>query len=361
MKHITTVILLINGLVLSSAIQGQNSPQKKQFGAPNSVRTQGQKNRKTVRQPFGSKTNLGQKPQSGDKRKPQGPQTGMTKAKKGEHIVKVLELNQEQAQQLKAAHQEMGAIAKGIRGNNELSEEEKKAALREAHMGQRESLAGFLSEEQLAKLQEIHRQNAKPKSNKNKPKPGANIAKALGLSKEQETKLHKAREFTAKKIGSILKNKELSKEEKQEKIKEVHGTLRARREQILTEEQQAKLKELHEAGKLSRPQGGRQEKGRPQQGGQKGGQKGRPQGRPQQGGGQQGRPQGGGQQQGRPQGRPQGGGQQQGRPQGRPQGGGQQQGRPQGRPQGGGQQQGRPQGRPQGGGQQQGRPQPRNR
>ena len=219
MKQITTVILLINGLLITSAVQGQNrqnGSKNREFGAPNSVRNQsqskGQENRQKARQPLGSANQTNKKGKK-SQQKPQGPKTGMTKVQKGHHIVKVLELNEEQAQQLKAAHQEMGATAKGIRGNNELSEEEKKAALREAHMEQRENLAGFLSEEQLAKLEKIHRQNAKPKPNQNKPKPGANIAKALGLSKKQEAKLRKAREFTAKKVGSIVKNKELSKEE----------------------------------------------------------------------------------------------------------------------------------------------------
>ena len=324
MKHKTTVVLLINGLLLSSATWGQNqgnNPQNKQFGAPNSVRTQGQQNRQTIRQPLGSNTNPGQKPQSGSNRESNSPQTGMTQAKKGPSIVKTLGLNKEQAQKLHAAHKKMEATAKRIHGNNALSEEEKKAPLHEAYKKHQEKLAEFLSEEQLAKLRAIHRQNAKPqpKPNQNKPKPGEHIAKVLGLSKEQEAKLRSARESANKKVDGIVKNKELNREQKREQIEEVRSTLWARRNEVLTVEQQNKLEELHAAtkaqreeqaqksgrenpgnpgsqrnqtefgfneerlqlGKKKRPQGGGQQKGRPQQGG------GQQKGRPQQGGGQQ--------------------------------------------------------------------------
>ena len=150
MKHITTVILLINGLLLSSVVQGQNQQngsKNRKSEAPNSVRNQnqskGKESRQKARQPLGSanqQNKKGKKPQQ----KHQGPQTGMTKAKKGESIVKALKLDPEQAKKLKAAHQEMGATAKRIRENNELSETEKKEALHRAHKNNQEGLAQFL-------------------------------------------------------------------------------------------------------------------------------------------------------------------------------------------------------------------------
>ena len=62
--------------------------------------------------------------QGGGQGSKRGPQSGMTKAQKGQSIVKTLRLDPEQAQKLRAAHQEMEAIARRIHGNNELSEEE---------------------------------------------------------------------------------------------------------------------------------------------------------------------------------------------------------------------------------------------
>ena len=82
MKQITTVILLINGLLLSSVIQGQNQQngsKKRESEAPNSVRNQNQsksqENRQKVRQPLGSanqQNKKGKKPQQ----KPQAQKLG---------------------------------------------------------------------------------------------------------------------------------------------------------------------------------------------------------------------------------------------------------------------------------------------
>jgi len=345
MKHITTIILLINGLLLSSAVQGQNQQkgQNKRFGAPNSVQSQGQKNRQTVRQPLGSEANLGllkMRKKGGEQGSKKGPQSGMTKGKKGEpieSIVKALKLDPEQAKKLKAARQEMGATAKNIRENGELSEGEKKEAFREAHIEQQKKLTQFLSKQQVAKLRAINSNNAKP-GPQGRPQGGGEeqgrpqrrpeslqlndprVSKALGITGEQHQRLKRVREAAAKKIKAIQQNEDLTKEQKQQEIESVHSTVRARSNSILTVEQQAQLKELRAAANQRRQQGGGQEQGRPQQGSQKGGQKGRPQQGGQKGG-QKGRPQDGGQkggQKGRPQ-RPQDGGQEKGRPQRRPQ------------------------------------------
>ena len=315
MKQITTVILLVNGLLLSTAIQGQNkqngaqSRKSGKSGAPNSVskenRTKGQKNRQSVRQPFGSKADSGQN-QGNRQGNGKDRKAGMTRAQKGDHIVKVLGLNEEQTEKLKGARKSMGETAKGIRSNEDLSEEEKRKALHEAHKNQQEVLSGFLDEDQMSKLKEIHRQNARPQQDQDKRKPGAHIAKALGLSEEQQSKLRRCREFASKKVDHILKNKELSKEEKREKIKKISDTFRNRRDEILTDEQQAKLKEMHEAAKAQREESGQEGSGRPPlvRGANRGTQNDQ-QGRPQKGGPQRGGQKGGGQEQGRPQRRPQ--------------------------------------------------------
>ena len=101
----------------------------------------------------------------GEQGSKKGPQSGMTKGKKGEpieSIVKALKLDPEQAKKLKAARQEMGATAKNIRENGELSEGEKKEAFREAHIEQQKKLTQFLSKQQVAKLRAINSNNAKP-------------------------------------------------------------------------------------------------------------------------------------------------------------------------------------------------------
>jgi hypothetical protein len=189
----------------------------------------------------------------------------MTKAKKGPSIVKALGLNKEQAQKLHAAHKKMEATAKRIHGNNALSEEEKKAPLHEAYKKHQEKLAEFLSEEQLAKLRAIHRQNAKPQPRPNQNKPKQNIAKALGLSEEQKRKWRALHEFAVNRSREILNNEELSEEEKKERIRRVHETVHNRREEILTVEQQTILSNIR-AQREQQTQPVNNPQGRPQQG-----------------------------------------------------------------------------------------------
>ena len=84
MKQITTIIVLINGLFLSSAAQaaqGQNQPnglEKKGFGAPNKVSEEGQSEEKQGRianrqpNPHLGRGGEESKPGTGGGQKPQG-------------------------------------------------------------------------------------------------------------------------------------------------------------------------------------------------------------------------------------------------------------------------------------------------
>ena len=313
MKHITTVILLINGLLLSSAVQGQNrqnqqnGSENRRFGAPNSLRnqsqSQGQQNRQTARKPLGNANQGRQQGQGGSARKPQQgggnkPQTGMThgqkpgqqKPKPKPNLREVLGLTEEQVKALRAARKDWHILAKSIRDNKELSDEEKRAQFKENHKEFDAKVRKILTEEQYSKLREIHRQNARPNNNGNEQNGHSRaehrreLRQILDLTEEQLSKLRAAHHYATKKIKAIIANEELTREEKKEQIKEVKKQFRNRCMEILTEEQKEKLRQWRAHHRTQhQQQGGNQEQGRPQRRPQQGGnqEQGRPQRRPQ--------------------------------------------------------------------------------
>ena len=307
------LIAAIAGATLITTVDAQNREKPRggrqvggqgnqgNFGAPNSLRDgdrDGNANRQTVRKPFGERERDGdnaRKPKPGQGRK---PGTGMGRSdqqKPKPNLKEVLELTDEQAKALRAARKKWHEFAKSIHENKELSKEEKQAELKKGFKKLQAALKEILSEEQYAKLRELHRRRARPNDreeqagaqNQNRRKPnGADarrrIADALKLTDEQKNQLRRVHEYAVKKIKAIHDNKELSKEEKQEEIKAIHKTAHARREEILTDEQLARLRDILAYLRTQRENQTKPvstENGRPQQGDGN-----RQQGRPQQGG-----------------------------------------------------------------------------
>jgi glutaredoxin len=285
------------------------------FGAPNSLRDgdrDGNANRQTVREPSGEREDNSEnthKPKPGQGHKPGSGMGRVDKPgqKPKPNLKDVLELTDEQAKALHAAHKKWHIFAKSIHGNKELSKEEKQAELKKGFQKLQAALKEILNEKQYAKLRELHRRRARPNDreqqasgqNQNRRKPnGADvrrrIAEALKLTDEQKKQLRAVHHYAIKKIKAILANKELSKEEKQSEIKAIHQTARARRQEILTDEQQSRLRGILaylRSQRQNQTQPVSTENGRPQQG-----RGGREQGRPKPGGSdrEQGRPKPGG-------------------------------------------------------------------
>jgi hypothetical protein len=309
------LIAAIAGATLITTVDAQNREKPRggrqvgnqgnqgNFGAPNSLRDgdrDGNANRQTVRKPFGERDgDNARKPKPGQGRK---PGTGMGRSdqqKPKPNLKEVLELTDEQAKALRAARKKWHEFAKSIHENKELSKEVKQAELKKGFKKLQAALKEILSEEQYAKLRELHRRSARPGNreeqaggqNQNSRKPNGvdlrrRIAEALKLTDEQKKQLRRAHEYAVKKIKAIHDNKELSKEEKHAEIKAIHKTARARREEILTDEQQSRLRDI-----LAYLRSQRENQTKPVN--NQNGRGGREQGRPQQGDGnrQQGRPQ----------------------------------------------------------------------
>jgi Spy/CpxP family protein refolding chaperone len=93
-------------------------------------------------------------------------QEGMMK-ERGEKMKTLLGLSPEQSSKMEANRKEMGEKMKALRENSSLSEDQKREQMRELHKKQEESMKSILTEEQLKKLKESHRQH--PDGNRKKP------------------------------------------------------------------------------------------------------------------------------------------------------------------------------------------------
>ena len=175
-------------------------------------------------------------------------------------LSEVLGLTGEAAETFKSIMKTYHETAKAIHGNKDLDQEEKKAALKEAHGIKVEKLQKLLSEKQLAQLRTIWRTNAKPKKN-------VDFVKLLKLEEEQIKQLEAARHHAIKRKRTILGNKDSSKEEMKKALEEVHKQFLNRRREILTDEQLAQLQEIREkiqeARKSDEQKSGKQSAGVP--------------------------------------------------------------------------------------------------
>ena len=289
------LIAAIAGTALITTVDAQNRDKpgggrqiggQSNRGAPNSLRDRdrdGNANRQTVRKPYGGRERDGdnaRKPKPGQGRK---PGTGMgrvdkpgqngQKPKPKPNLKELLDLTEEQAKTLRAAREEWHILAKSVRDNKELSDEEKRTQLKEGHKEFDAKIREILTEEQYSKFREIRRQNAQPNNNERQHR--RELRQILELTEEQVEKLRAVHQYAIKKIKAIIANEELTKEEKKKQIKNVKKQAHNRRMEIFTEEQKEKLRKWRAHHRAQHQQqgdnqtGGQQNRPRPQQGGEK--------------------------------------------------------------------------------------------
>ena len=168
MKQIITIIVLINGLFLSSAAQaaqGQNQPnglEKKGFGAPNKVSEEGQSGGKQARGEEQSKpgTGGGQKPQGANNKKEELTRPAVVP--KGERIyndpevAEAIGLTRPQEIELRRVHEHAVERIAIIMRNGELTEKQKAHAIDGVRLTEMARRNEILTVEQQAKLRELH-------------------------------------------------------------------------------------------------------------------------------------------------------------------------------------------------------------
>ena len=163
-KNKIAITLIIAALSAPMFTQAQSNEPK---GPPNSVRKQrgegGSANRQSIRKPPTGNNN-----QQGSKRGGRKPQTGTTRTEGGGshnplgEMKKILSLSDMQTDWFRTVHEKWHKAAKAIRSDKGLSEEEKKAKLKEAFEKMDAVIRRLLNKEQYAKLVKIRQDRAKP-------------------------------------------------------------------------------------------------------------------------------------------------------------------------------------------------------
>ena len=246
--HIILTVGLIAGTTFAEGEKRKGPPNKLGKGESESP------TRLSIRKPLNSEKGSGKPQDSENEGSPTKP--GMQR----KPLSEVLGLTGDAAETFKSIMKTYHETAKAIHGNKDFNQEEKKAALKEAHGIKMEKLQELLSEKQFAQLRTILRTNAKPKKN-------VDFVKLLKLEEEQIKQLEAARHHAIKRKRTILGNKESSKEEMKKALVEVHKQFLNRRREILTDEQLAQLQEIREktqeARKSDEQKSGKQSAGAP--------------------------------------------------------------------------------------------------
>jgi Spy/CpxP family protein refolding chaperone len=161
--------------------------------------------------------------------------------------------------QVKKVQDYVAKAREDFRGLRDLKEEERKQKFEELAKKGNQFLADTLKPEQAKRLKQITIQ-IEPLRAAHDPE----VAKDLGLTEEQKTKIKDISEDTRKQAGEVFRG-EGSREEKAGKIKELRKGARDKFTEVLTPEQRTKWKEL--AGEpfkgelqFGRPEGGRRKK-----------------------------------------------------------------------------------------------------
>ena len=170
-------------------------------------------------------------------------------------MAKKLDLTADQQAKLKtireAQHQEM----KALRENKSLTAEQSKAQrleLQKKYRSQFESVLTSTQKEQLAKQKSEWKNKEGKKGSFNKDgkhqkggkdfKRGGGFGQDLNLSQDQKDKMQKMRADSKTRFESIRNDKNLSDEQKKEKMKEFKNQQHEQMKSILTPEQLEKLK-----------------------------------------------------------------------------------------------------------------------
>lgn len=168
------------------------------------------------------------------------------RAQKSEKLAQELSLTDEQKEQVDAAFKEMMTKTKAVKSNSSLSEEEKRAELKEIKKAHKESLESILTEDQMKKLEEL---KSERKENVKSPEMQAKreterMVKELDLSESQELQVAELNLKVAQKIEAIKKDDTMDPKQKREFIKGNMDDKRKTLSTILSEDQLEKYDEM---------------------------------------------------------------------------------------------------------------------
>ena len=179
---------------------------------------------------------------------------------KGRHerheMMKQLNLTDEQKEQFKKQREEFRKKMEELKKNDNITVKEWKSRMEALRKEQKVKMDDILTTEQKAKMETLKAQ-AKSRHEEMMKDQAERMKKEFNLTEEQSAKLDKQRAEMKEKMEAIRQDKNLSDEQKKEKVKELMKQRKETLKSILTEEQLKKMKE-HKPGGPGRHQQGRQ-------------------------------------------------------------------------------------------------------
>ena len=157
--------------------------------------------------------------------------------RRGDKMMKDLDLTDAQKAQLKANREDMKQQSDAIKNDASLTQDQKREKMRELHKSQKDKMNAVLTPDQKTKIQ-ADRQNW----NGNRAKKGrGNGMKHLDLNDAQKAQMKANRDEMKKQSDAIKSDASLTEDQKREKIQELHKSRRNKMNSVLTPAQKAKI------------------------------------------------------------------------------------------------------------------------
>lgn len=167
-----------------------------------------------------------------------------------------LKLTADQKKQLQAIHQSTRDQLMALRNDQSLSPEQRREKARTIREGIQQQVQGVLTPEQqqMVKTRRLEgRERAPGRGLRREFGPGNRDREALNLTTDQRSQLKAIHETTRDQVNAIRNDSTLTQEQKAEKLRSLHQSIRQQVSGILTPEQQQNIKE----GRRGGPRGGR--------------------------------------------------------------------------------------------------------
>lgn len=163
-------------------------------------------------------------------------QEGKANGQKIEKLKMELNLSDEQTQELRLIFKEARKEIRDIKENEAISKEDKRSLIISAKDDSESKIQLVLTQEQMAKFNEVKANRKKELRAKRQEKKEA-VLDELGVSEEQKLEIRKIKDETKTNIKRIKSDSGLTEEEKKAQIKLHRNKAETKVQKVLTEEQ----------------------------------------------------------------------------------------------------------------------------
>ncbi len=171
----------------------------------------------------------------------------MTPANRLQKLSAALDLTEEQKAKIKPIFEDESAKIKSILEDSTLSRQQKRSKVRDIHAATFEQIKSVLTPEQLKKHEQMmksgkgmyHRMGNITPANRLQ-----NLSTALNLTEEQKARIKPMFENESVKIKAILEDSTLSRQQKRNKVRDIHAATFEQIKSVLTPEQLKKHEQM---------------------------------------------------------------------------------------------------------------------